>query len=83
MHSDDVRRLLNPRPGNLVHRLSGLESDEEVINELFLCVLSRNPSLAEKADVLKYLQSSDVRRIDCLANLTWAVLTSTEFMVNH
>ncbi len=83
MHSDDVRRLLDPRPGNLIYRLSGLESDDDIINELFLCVLSRQPHPAELTDAQKYLKSNVDRRTECLANLTWALLTSTEFMVNH
>jgi hypothetical protein len=83
MHSDEVRRLLNPRPGNLGHRLSELESDDEIIAELFLCVLSRQPSATEQIDVRKYLTSTADRKTERLANLAWALLTSTEFMVNH
>ncbi|HIF01125.1 MAG TPA: DUF1553 domain-containing protein [Fuerstia sp.] len=83
MHSEDVRRLLQPRPGNLNYRLSQLESDDEIVDELFLCVLSRQPSPTEVTDVRKYLKSNDDRRTERLANLTWALLTSTEFMVNH
>ncbi|MDG1894941.1 MAG: DUF1553 domain-containing protein [Fuerstiella sp.] len=83
MHSDDVRCLLNPRPGNLIYRLREIKSDDEVIDELFTCVLSRAPDAREHADVENYLKSSDDRRTECLANLTWALLTSTEFVVNH
>lgn len=83
MHSEDVRRLLNPRPGNLIHRLNELKSDDEVINELFMCVLSRQPSPAEMTDVQQYLNLNNDRKTEPLANLTWALLTSTEFMVNH
>ena len=83
MHSEDVRKLLSSRPGNLIHRLSELESDDEIIDELFLCVLSRQPNATEQMDVRKYLKSNDDRKTECLANLAWALLTSTEFMVNH
>ena len=83
MHSDDVRSLLNPRPGNLMQRLSELKSDDQVIHELFLSVLSRQPTSAEETELQEYLKSNDDRRTESLANLTWALLTSTEFMVNH
>jgi hypothetical protein len=83
MHSEDVRRLLHPRPGNLIYRLSELKSVDEVVDELFTCVLSRPPSAKEHADVVNYLTSNDERNVERLANLTWALLTSTEFVVNH
>ena len=83
MHSEDFRRLLIPRPGNLINRLSELKSHEEIIDELFLCVLSRRPDSKERVDVANYLKINDDRKTERLANLTWALLTSTEFMVNH
>ena len=83
MHSDDVRKLLSPKPGNLTHRLSQLESKDKVVEELFLSVLSREPKAEERAAVVNYLKLNEDRKVEAHANLIWGLLTSTEFMVNH
>lgn len=83
MHSEDMRKLLTPRPGNLIHELDELDSDDKVVALLFLTVLTRSPTEEERLEMLEYLAQDDNRRVDNLANITWALLTSTEFIVNH
>ena len=82
MHENQILELLKPQPGNLIERVAG-KSDEHAVRELCLCVLSRGPNDDELASLTDYLKQNADRRDEAIANLTWALLTSTEFVVNH
>jgi hypothetical protein len=56
------------------------KSDDEVIEELFLASLSRKPS-TEELEVAKRVFAKD--RKTGPENVQWALLNSTEFLVNH
>jgi hypothetical protein len=51
------------------------------IEELFLVTLSRKPRPAELADLLKYTEQGDPKQ--AMRDIFWALLNSTEFVVNH
>ena len=56
------------------------KSDEEIIEELFLASLTRRPT-ADEVDVAKRVIAKD--RKSGVENIQWALLNSTEFLVNH
>jgi hypothetical protein len=56
------------------------KSDDEMIEELFLSSLTRLPT-AEEVEVAKRVIAKD--RKTGPENLQWALLNSTEFLVNH
>ena len=60
-------------------------TDEQRVETLFLAVLSRRPTAAERARFTGYVQksrsSNETRK--ALSDVTWALLNSTEFMLNH
>lgn len=78
---------LNPKLAsetNLIAKmLEKASTDEEIITQLFLAALSREPSSSEleslKAIVLEY---GDDRRT-ALQDVAWSILTSAEFTFNH
>lgn len=73
-----------PRPGNLTDRLGKLSDDGKVAEELYLSVLSRHPVKEERDEVAAYLKGKTGKaRPQALARLAWALLASTEFVVNH
>ena len=78
-----ILHWLEPRDGNLVQRLGGLENPHAICEELYLSVLSRFPENAERQEVADYLQQNEARRAAALGDLVWALLTSTEFRLNH
>jgi hypothetical protein len=82
LNDDAVLTLLQPKPGNLVDRLAKL-ADDKVAEELYLSVLTRQPSAEEKGEVQKYLTKHASRKPTALANLAWALLASSEFAANH
>jgi len=83
MNDDAMLQLLTPRGDNLIARLAALESAEQIADELYLSVLSRPPSVVEQTEVAEYLVSHSDRRTTALTDLSWALLASVEFCVNH
>jgi hypothetical protein len=67
----------NTRVANLLR--SG-KSDDEALEELFLAALTRRPTAGE-VEVAKRVLAKD--RKSGLENIEWALLNSTEFLVNH
>jgi hypothetical protein len=67
----------NTRAAQLVK--SG-KSDDAILEELFLAALSRRPT-ADEAEVGKRVLAKD--RTSGVENIQWALLNSTEFLVNH
>ncbi len=78
-----VLECLKPQPGNLIDRLSNLENADQVADELYIRVLTRKPTPGERAELAEFLPRHSNERTKALANLTWALLASTEFCVNH
>jgi len=56
------------------------KSDDEIIEELFLSSLTRRPT-PEEVQVAKRVISTDRKK--GAENVQWALLNSTEFLVNH
>jgi hypothetical protein len=65
------------RVGNL---LKSGKTDDQIIEELFLATLSRRPKTQE-LDVAKRVIASD-KKIG-FEDIQWALLNTTEFLVNH
>lgn len=82
LNDSEVLTLLKPKPGNLIERLTGLP-DEKIADELFFSVFCRPPDEAERRTINEYLKGNSSRKEEALSQLTWAMLTSIEFAVNH
>jgi hypothetical protein len=77
-----VLNFLEPKDNNLITRLQNLSNNEEKIKEAFLSVLSRYPSEDEQTEILKVLDDQKNNN-KILQHLIWALLSSTEFCLNH
>jgi Protein of unknown function (DUF1549)/Protein of unknown function (DUF1553) len=73
---------LQPQSGNLVDRLRTL-ADEKIAYELYLSVLTRVPAPEEREALGALLKKDAANRPATLGKATWALLSSTEFGVNH
>jgi hypothetical protein len=82
LHDPAVLELLQPKPGNLVHRLAKLKN-ADVADELYPAVLTRRPTAEERATVAKLLAKHANEREAAIGRLAWALLASMEFGVNH
>ena len=56
------------------------KSDDEIVEELFLSSLARRPT-ADEVEVAKRVIAKDQKT--GVENIQWALLNSTEFLVNH
>ena len=83
MNDRMIQDWLKPKQGNLVERLTKLKTPEAVAEEMYLSMLARLPEAEEVATVAEYLKANEQRRPAALSDLAWALLTSTEFRLNH
>jgi len=81
LNNPQIRRLFERRDGNLIDHLTELP-DEQIAEELFISLLSRRPSEADRADIDEFLKQSPNRE-KALSQLAWALWTSNEFFINH
>jgi Protein of unknown function (DUF1549)/Protein of unknown function (DUF1553) len=82
-NDEKVLALLEPHEGNLVDRLSKLDDAGAAADELYLSVLTRMPSDAERSEVADYVKANPDRKATALGQLAWAMLASAEFAANH
>lgn len=85
MNSDDLLELLKPADGNLVERLLKL-SPTEFAEEAYLATLTRYPSAEEREEVLAFLEKlnhPEDGKSRSVRSIVWALLSSTEFCLNH
>ena len=55
----------------------------EIVNGLYLAVLSRFPTEAERELVTAQFQNKNVKNREAAVDLVWALLNSTEFRYRH
>ncbi|WP_197443039.1 DUF1549 domain-containing protein [Lignipirellula cremea] len=78
-----VQDWIEPADDNLAGRLLAEPDAEKVADELYLCVLSRRPTAAEKELVQQHLESRGEARRLAVTELLWATIASAEFRFNH
>ena len=83
MHESKIQKCLESGSATLVEDLLKTENDQAAIDHLFLRLLTRRPTDEERQQLASYLIENKERRSEALANVAWAMLTSTEFVVNH
>lgn len=83
MNEPLILNWLEPRPGNLMHRITQLKDQDKLVEELYLSVLTRRPTPQELEETAKYLQRFSEHRNSALHNLAWSLLASAEFRGNH
>jgi len=82
LNDEQIRRLFEPRSGNLIDRASKFD-DTAAVDEIYLSVLTRNPSDEERAEAVQFLAKRADRRPVALGQLAWALMSCMEFCVNH
>ncbi len=83
MHEAHVQKYLASGTGTLMDDLAKEPTDDAALDRLFLSMLTRKPTDEERSELLALLKKNNERRNDVMTNLAWAMLTSTEFVVNH
>ena len=83
MNDGEVQKLSTVGPGSIVSRLSGEADGGKVATELYSAIFSRMPTDEESGELVTYLAEHGDDRTRTLREITWAMLASTEFAVNH
>jgi hypothetical protein len=78
-----LRGWLAPGGGNLTERLGNLDDPRALSLELYLSVLTRQPTENEIADTTAYLAGRTGDRAAAVQELVWALVSSLEFRFNH
>jgi hypothetical protein len=82
-----VLQLMNsPRLNNfaaLAKIVRAAKGEDEVVEQLYLTVLSRRPTERDKALVKRFLAKNKDNRREGYAGLLWALLNSSEFALNR
>lgn len=78
-----VLSWLGPAGENLTGRLLKIEDPQQLADELYVSVLSRPATAAEKNDVAQYLAARTKEKPAAVQQIAWALLTSAEFRFNH
>jgi len=74
---------LKPQENNLTARLEKLTDAAAIADELYLSVLTRQPTSDEKKIVADYLTKHTDQRSEAIRTLAWSLLASNEFGINH
>ena len=72
--SPKIRTLMQPQ---------SKESPREVVNRIYLTILSRLPTEADLKAVEEYSKSGATRGRDAWIDLAWALINSPEFLLRH
>jgi hypothetical protein len=84
MNGDLIRRAVNSQQEGLLKSLSASElSFDKKVEHLFLAALSRPPSRRELRAVQDLLATSGNRESVALEDIWWALLNSSEFLLDH
>jgi Protein of unknown function (DUF1549)/Protein of unknown function (DUF1553) len=67
----------------LKRMLASNKSEEDLVDELYLTMLSRFPSAEEKQNLVQYLAKKKAARAQAVQDAVWAVMNSKEFIFNH
>lgn len=82
LNSSHIQRKLEEGPA-LKRLLSSNRRPQEIINELYLSILSRFPTPSEVDKVEAYMKSGVVKGREAGIDLAWALINSDEFMYRH
>ena len=83
MNEQIVLEWLQPKPGNLIDRVTKLEDPAELTEQLTLAIFARPATEEEKQLAAEHLQQNASARQQAIIDLAWAMLTADEFRMNH
>jgi hypothetical protein len=86
-NGDTINEKLKTKENRISKLLAAGHSDEELTDEIFLQILSRFPTAAEKTGVVELLEQTpaddaDERRL-VVEDIFWSLLSTREFLFNH
>ena len=83
LNSNEVRIKIERSPVLRRQMEASQGNQKELINNLYLTILSRYPSPEEMAAADKYFQSEGLARKTAVDDLAWALINTKEFLYRH
>ncbi|MFO1006361.1 MAG: DUF1549 domain-containing protein [Planctomycetaceae bacterium] len=74
---------VTPTSGNVTEKMANEPDPNTAADELYMTILSRPPTEAEKATVAQVLSSRSADKAVAAQELAWGLLNSAEFRFNH
>lgn len=74
---------VTPTSGNVTEKMANEPDPNNAADELYMTILSRPPTEAEKATVAQVLSSRSADKAVAAQELAWGLLNSAEFRFNH
>lgn len=83
-NGDTINNKLKAKESRVTKLLKSKQSDQELIERIYLLCLSRKPTDEEATKLLNILQETpDAEKRQVVEDLFWGVLSSREFLFNH
>jgi hypothetical protein len=82
INGETLRRKLERSDNRIGRALSQGASDLDLLREVYLASLCREPTAAERTRMLAHAQSSAARRKNW-EDIVWAIFNSKEFLLRH
>jgi hypothetical protein len=82
LNSSHIQRKIEQSP-KLLELIQSSTTPREIVEGLYLRILSRYPTEEELKVVAEYARSGTVARREVLVDVAWALVNSTEFLYRH
>jgi hypothetical protein len=82
INGETMRGKLEMPSNRIGRRLADGKTDSDLLNEIYLTALCREPAEAERVTVVAHLERARDRR-KAWEDIVWAVLNSKEFLLRH
>ena len=82
VNSGDLNSRIGSSSGRIAKAIEAKKSDEEIVRELYLATLSRQPRPEELELARQHISGTEVRKA-AFEDLMWALINSQEFIFNH
>ena len=83
MNSDKLQTQLADKAGRAAALVQADRSAGEIVDEVYLAIYSRWPSVEERAIAVVAIESAQAMRQSAIEDLMWALINSAEFVFNH
>lgn len=83
MNSDQLQAKLTSAEGWAASLAKSTASDAELIEQVYLATLARQPTDEERSVALAYFKTEGIARQAAIEDLMWSVVNSAAFVFNH
>jgi hypothetical protein len=83
INGETLNRKISSDKGRTAELVNGGKGNPEIVEELYLCTLSRLPTPEESGAALKLIEGAGASKRLAVDDLLWVLLNSRAFLFNH